>query len=117
MTSPDLEDPQQFAAIIRVDWAAVEDWGRRRAELHSVTYGPWTQEQADDIAFEWVVLHPVMLACGRVAKRVNIPGLVSRDPKGGMRRCAGCCNATGIPAGIGSPKNDDQARAVLGLPD
>ena len=28
-----------------------------------------------------------------------------------------CCDATGMPRGKGSPKNDHACRSILGLPD
>ena len=107
-----LEDPQEFAALARLDWVVARSWHR----LHALPYGPWTWEQADDIAFEWSLYGPVMLACRRMASMVCIPGVGSRDPRGGLPRCSGCCRATGMIPGIGSPKNSDECRKLLGLP-
>lgn len=104
-----FEDPSQFAEIARYDWLVSKSWNR----LHALPHGPWTLEQYADIACEWAIRHPVRLACGRMAAMVCIPGFGSRL---GLPRCTGCCRATGLPAGIGSPKNDDAARKVLGLP-
>lgn len=52
-------------------------------------------------------------ACG-VKGRMEIPGLFSRM---GLPRCRECCEATGLPIGMGSPKNDPDCRRVLGLPE
>jgi hypothetical protein len=106
---PASEDPWQFAAITRLDWVVARSWRR----LHALQYGPWTQEQAADIAFGWRLSGPVRLACGRTAAVACIPGVSFRL---GLPRCAGCCRATGMPAGAGSPKNDDACRVILGLP-
>lgn len=106
---PPGEDPWQFAAIIRADWVVTRSWRR----LHALPYGPWTQEQAAEITFEWRLPGPVRLACGQIAVMACIPGVFSRM---GLPRCAGCCRATGMPPGAGSPKNDSACRVVLGLP-
>jgi hypothetical protein len=113
MTEPATEDPQQFAAIIRTCWAVTSSWNR----LHAIPHGPWTREQADEIAFDWRLSGPVRLACGRTAAMVCIPGLFSRSAQGGRPRCLGCCRATGLSTGIGSPLNDDECRKLLGLDD
>jgi hypothetical protein len=42
----------------------------------------------------------------------SIPGVFSRM---GRPRCPTCCQTVGMPEGIGSPKNDDQARPVAQL--
>lgn len=56
----------------------------------------------------------VRLDCGRIAKRVWIPGMFTRMS---ARRCVRCCRVNGFPAGNGSPKNDPECRRVLGLPE
>lgn len=104
----EFEDPSQFAALVRVDWCVSKSWNR----LHALPCGPWTLAQAEDIAWQWMISGPVRLACGRTAALVCIPGLFTRL---GAPRCRGCCRATGLPPGLGSPKNDDACRAVLGL--
>lgn len=50
-------------------------------------------------------------ACGKKG-RLFIPGVFSRI---NIPRCRECCAATGLPIGIGSPKNDDDCRRILGL--
>lgn len=57
---------------------------------------------------------PVTLDCGRTATTVLIPGMFSRMS---ATRCPRCCAATGLPAGVGSPKNDDACREILGMND
>jgi hypothetical protein len=55
----------------------------------------------------------VTLDCGRKATTIMIPGVISRM---GAERCEGCCRATGLPFGKGSPKNSDECRRILGMP-
>ena len=50
-------------------------------------------------------------ACGR-RLTVMVPGIFTRT---GAQRCRRCCEATGMPDGTGSPKNDPRCRALLGL--
>lgn len=109
LTAPALEDPQRFAELARFDWVVSRSWNR----LHALPYGPWTLEQADEIARDWLLSGPVRLACGRTASLACIPGVFSRL---GSPRCSGCCRAIGLPQGIGSPVNDAGCRKLLGLP-
>jgi hypothetical protein len=111
MTTPAAlrEDADQFIELVRLDWAVTKTWNR----LHAVKPETWTDEHRDDMECEWAVLAPVRLACGRTAAYLCIPGLFSRM---GAQRCTGCCRATGMPQGKGSPKNDDACRVILGLP-
>jgi hypothetical protein len=102
-----LESAAEFIAIARVDWLVTKSWNRLHAVLE------WTDEHRADMEQEWAVLPPVRLACGRTAASVHIPGMFSRM---GAQRCTGCCRATGMVPGIGSPKNSDDCRAILGLP-
>ena len=102
-----LESADQFISVGRFDWYVSKSWNRLHAVLE------WTEEHRADMEQEWAVLHPVRLACGRVASYVCIPGFGTRLD---AQRCKGCCRATGMPAGVGSPKNDNACRAVLGLP-
>lgn len=62
--------------------------------------------------WEGTLTGPVKLSCGRTAAVVTIPGLFTRM---GALRCEGCCRATGMPQGKGSPKNDDACRQLLEL--
>lgn len=48
-------------------------------------------------------------ACG-TGYLLTIPGVGSRLC---LPRCAECCRLTGLPEGIGSPKNDDACRQLL----
>jgi hypothetical protein len=52
------------------------------------------------------------LACGRLGN-CWVPGVGDRM---GADRCPSCCDALGLPHGVGSPKNDLTCRALLGLP-
>lgn len=55
---------------------------------------------------------PGSTACGRHSDYLSVPGVLSRLS---AKRCPRCCVAVGIPAGVGSPKNDDECRRILGL--
>lgn len=95
-----------FQEIIRYDWMVAQSYNR----LH------WAELSAEDLAAVpeyWAIPHPVRLSCGRTAASLRIPGIFTRMS---ALRCTGCCRATGMPAGKGSPKNDDACRALLGLP-
>lgn len=108
----DLEDPDEFIRIARGDWLTTA----RGRVLHTVEDGDWTQDHRDDMTRDWLVTTPVRLACGQIAQMLAIPGPFSRGfAGGGLRRCTGCCRATGMPAGTGSPGNDPECREVLGL--
>ena len=114
VTGEPIDDAERFIEIARYDWLVPPRW----KFLHAVRDDAWTDEHRDDMAHAWQVEHPVRLACGRVASALFIPGAFSRGGfGGGLPRCSGCCRATGMPAGTGSPKNSDACRKVLGLPE
>jgi|SRR5215472_17388103 len=106
--NPIREDPELFKWYARVDWVLAMA-GRR--VLHAVPDDAWTAVHEQEIAEGWAVFTPIRLACGCRA-RVFIAGMFSRL---GARRCARCCRATGLPPGIGAPKNDPECRVILGL--
>jgi hypothetical protein len=101
-----LESAEQFIGLARYDWLVTKSWNRLHAVLE------FTDEHKADMEAEWAVLSPVRLACGRTAAGVWIPGMFTRM---GAQRCGGCCRATGLPEGKGSPKNDDACRVLVGL--
>ena len=101
-----LEDPAEFISTGRMDWYVTKSWNR----LHWADIG---NEYHAGIAMDWAVTEPIRLACGRMAEGLWIPGMFTRM---GAQRCKGCCRATGIPEGKGSPKNDNACRVILGLP-
>jgi len=105
--APPVEDAGRFIEIGRFDWF-VTPGGHR---LHAVL--TFTAAHRAEIARDWQVRSAVQLACGRTASGAWIPGMFTRA---GALRCAGCCRATGLPPGRGSPKNDPACRALLGLP-
>lgn len=86
----------------RVDWVYAKPW----RVLHAMGEG------AADVDL-WAYTG-VRFACGEKPKggEAHIPGILSRMH---LPRCPGCCAATGLPVGTGSPKNDRQCRAILGL--
>lgn len=112
MTPRLAEDPDGFIKLAWLDWLTTRRW----RFLHAVPEGSWTEGHRDDMRWDWYVSTPTVLACGRVARELCIPGLFSRSRLDGLPRCSGCCRATGMPPGLGSPKNDDRCREFLGLP-
>lgn len=100
---------EEFISIGRAAWFTA-GLGRK---LHAVRDEAWTGEHRAEMEQDWVVWSSVRLSCGRLAGGVQIPGVFTRM---GADRCKGCCRATGMPEGKGSPKNDKACRAILGLP-
>ena len=105
MTMIEDTTPEHALAIIKYDWLVSKSW-------HRLHFADLTPEDAVEIIDEGGLDGPVRLACGRTAAYVCIPGFFTRM---GGQRCTGCCRATGISPGTGSPKNDRAARVVLGL--
>ena len=48
--------------------------------------------------------------CGRGPVGLSIPGMFSRME---AKRCDKCCDRSGYPRGVGSPKNGAACRAIL----
>lgn len=90
----------EFFEIARYDWLDTLT-GRT---LHAYDTGDFDEEY-------WGV-RGGRFACGRRFALAVIPGLVTRMA---AMRCKGCCRATGLPEGKGSPKNDDACRPLVGL--
>ena len=106
------ENAYDFLAYGRMDWYITK---RLHGRLHYVRPEQFDAQHRRSMELNWAVLgRPVLLACGRVAAEVRIPGIFTRMT---MRRCTGCCRAMGYPPGIGSPKNDERIRVLLGLED
>ena len=98
--------PDEARELVAYDWIVTATWNR----LHhprELSAEQW-REMADDCYADG----PVTLACGRIARWISIPGFGSRM---GRDRCIGCCRALGYPQGVGSPKNDQACRVLLGL--
>lgn len=93
-------------------WLADYDWvyGPRGEVLH----GPARDTSQEDYEELEDAGHPMnfKLACGRRLTYASIPGIFSRM---GAWRCRQCCDALGYPQGIGSPKNNDICRKLLGM--
>lgn len=78
-------------AIAELNWLVFTSW--------TVLHAPFFVHAADvDLRLK------VTTECGRRGE-MNIPGVLARDPDGGLPRCGPCCDATGMPRGFGSPKN------------
>lgn len=106
LTPPCLHvtSPADARGLVEADWL-ITGAGRVLHHAHL------TDGQAVDV-LDVGGLGPVVLSCGQTAGWVRLPGLFERAS---VRRCSGCCRARGLPAGVGSPKNDDDCRRVLGL--
>ena len=102
---PDATTPEHALAIIRYDWLTTGK-GRR---LH---WADFSDDAAVELINDGGLFGSIQLACGRTAAYVCIAGMFSRM---GAQRCTGCCRALGYPAGVGSPKNVDALRVILGL--
>ena len=95
----------EYLRMVRTSWLVSRAWNR----LH---FAVLTAGQALELVDEGSLDGPVRLACGRMAAYVCIPGVITRM---GGQRCGDCCRATGLPPGKGSPRNDRECRAILGL--
>lgn len=107
MPTPDL--PRRRLADL--DWVITPSGGR----LHHTSQPDHLAEQLEDNGYLDSLAtggYTVGLDCGRQAARVDIPGVLSRMS---VPRCARCCTATGMPRGLGSPRNDPACQALLGL--
>lgn len=96
----------EIRTMVAYDWLVSRAWNR----LHFAELDATQLEALDE---DRLMVGGVRLSCGRTAAYISIPGFFTRM---GAPRCTGCCRALGYPQGIGSPKNDDACRALLGLP-
>lgn len=83
-------------------------------QLHHATL---TRERAKECEERGGIYdEPVRFDCGLTATTALIPDVFSRGGfGGGLPRCLACCEATGLPHGTGSPKNNPECRAILGM--
>jgi len=96
-----VSDEDAFRGYVKLDWLYFGRYNRLHAPAdYDVDEFNWRAEN-------------VTLACGRHTATAWIPGVFSRME---TPRCAQCCDALGLPRGVGSPKNDDECRVLLGLP-
>lgn len=89
-----------------LDWVQT---GRNGLVLHHAKLTPEQDAQLNDDAH---LPDGVYLSCGRGPVAVSITGMFSRMSQ---KRCDKCCDALGYPRGVGSPKNDEAIRKILGL--
>jgi hypothetical protein len=86
--------------------------GREVAEWDWVVLPSWNRLHAPE---EWDDPHEEMrddrgkTVCGRRGP-LSIPGVFSRM---GLPRCRHCCRMTGMPQGVGSPRNDAACRPLV----
>lgn len=79
---------------------------RKKADrLHAIPGGDVTGENLRD-AIDWIQPLIRKAACGRTLD-LTYPGMSSRF---GLPRCAHCCRALAIPAGLGTPCNENDSR-------
>lgn len=76
------------------------------AKIHAPSEG--ARSEFDD--WDGSLVHAKSL-CG-IGMGLGIPGVFSRM---GAERCTECCQLSGLPEGVGSPKNDAECRERLGL--
>ncbi len=102
----------ELLAIGRADWYTT--FGRNSRYLHAVDEKRLDREKQERFTREYFHLGgDVFTLCGRRTNGLSIPGFLTRMT---AERCPKCCKLTGLPPGIGSPKNDNACRTVLGFP-
>lgn len=112
---PDMTDLDYARSLVDNDWLVTRRWNR----LHHATLDDVDLQEMFDarqLGEDYRQADgrgPWRLACGRTAAYLSIPGIISRMTK---PRCVGCCRVLGYPTGVGSPKNDNECRKLLGLP-
>lgn len=95
-----MTDEFSSREIAEYDWVIF--WGSE----HTVLHAPAKFVDPDYHAFD----DNGSTECGRFG-RISIPGIFTRAE---ARRCKRCCLATGMPDGVGSPKNGtDVCRSVM----
>ena len=99
-----------FLREARNAWVTTPDDGL--GYLHAMPPGGWDAAELAGVGQGKWELERARLACGITAGGIEpAPRLVTPRP-----RCEGCCAATGMPPGDGSPRNDGASRRFLGLP-
>jgi len=93
-------DMQTLVELARWDWLASHDDER----LHAP--GPTATPNVDTWGYDGPS------ACGLTPGDWHIPGFFTRMS---VDRCTACCQKTGLPEGVGSPKNDEACRELVGL--
>ncbi len=94
---PSLIDPMASRTVVEWDWVVTKSYSRLHAPL--IWEDPEYHACVDD----------GQTVCG-LTGWLSIPGFFSRM---GKERCKHCCRMTGMPQGIGSPKNDDACRPLV----
>jgi hypothetical protein len=79
-------------------WLTCGKWRR----LHAITGTVLTADQMRDHIDHGT--RPVLRAACTLRRRWSMPGMFSRVS---APRCAACCRALGIPAGNGTPANEN----------
>lgn len=92
--------------LVDMDWLIDDGEGDRPIHALSRYALNEVRERYEEAEWQWITT-----ACGQTM-HAGIPGLFTRM---GATRCEKCCDALGMPHGIGSPKNDDTCRAILGM--
>ena len=104
-TTTVVEQVAEARRLVDLDWLMTRRWRR----LH---HAALTDDQLVAMWEDRCLWERVRLACGQTAAYVSIPGVLSRLS---ATRCPACCTALNYPPGTGSPKNDPDCRARLGL--
>jgi hypothetical protein len=98
-----MEEAMPELTLNDIDWVYTFHGGR----LHHASFTPEQEREMDDYCTAEGTLD-----CRVGIVRVSIPGFLSRLS---MIRCKRCCDRNGLPRGIGSPKNDNECRRILGM--
>lgn len=95
--------------LTRLNWIVMADDAKY---LHGLA-----PDTADETLIEMVEDGAAVArsACDRTS-HCWVPGVLDRLGMTGAERCPACCDALGLPHGVGSPKNDPACRSVLDLP-
>ncbi len=100
-----------FRGLIDADWLVTRGGGSLH---HTSDLSDVSESEAEDCYLDPETV--AKLDCGRTYSGLSIPGVFSRGAfGGGLPRCRKCCQVNGLPAGLGSPKNDPECRAILGM--
>jgi len=82
--------------IAEWDWVVTKTW--------NLLHAPLRWDDPEDNCY----VEDGRTVCGRTSE-LFIPGVFTRM---GAPRCKHCCRMTGMPHGIGSPKNDEACRPI-----
>lgn len=92
----DTAEAREWRELVEWDWVILLNG----TVLHGVA-------SMEDDSLDWPVA-TVQTLC----KRSNWGAIPSMGSRMSRKRCRRCCTATGMPQGVGSPKNSDECRPI-----